>query len=102
VLPPKEGGNQPTRTNNQQHARPRRGTDVVRHGSWYDSLIQQGSGPHALATSTTLELVPRLCGQHVLDVACGQGLATRGWLKQVPNPWLVGEPVFGVSRPASA
>jgi ubiquinone/menaquinone biosynthesis C-methylase UbiE len=48
--------------------------------SWYDTLIREGSGPHRLATATTLQLVPQLSGQRILDVACGQGLATRALL----------------------
>lgn len=44
---------------------------------WYDSLVTAGSGPHETATRCLLGLVPPLDGQAVLDVACGQGLATR-------------------------
>jgi ubiquinone/menaquinone biosynthesis C-methylase UbiE len=44
---------------------------------WYDELVQGGSGPHELAVSTTLRLVPDLRDAQVLDLACGQGLATR-------------------------
>lgn len=44
---------------------------------WYDELVVRGSGPHELATDTTLSLVPPLDGLLVLDLACGQGLATR-------------------------
>jgi len=44
---------------------------------WYDQLVRQGSGPHELAVATTLRLVPDLRGARVLDVACGQGMATR-------------------------
>ena len=46
--------------------------------SWYDELIRAGSGPHETAVRCLLGLVPpSLAGQAVLDVACGQGLATR-------------------------
>jgi ubiquinone/menaquinone biosynthesis C-methylase UbiE len=44
---------------------------------WYDQLLEQGSGPHDLATASLLRLAPRLIGASVLDIACGQGLATR-------------------------
>jgi ubiquinone/menaquinone biosynthesis C-methylase UbiE len=44
---------------------------------WYDQVLKEGSGPHELALATTLRLVPDLRGAHVLDVACGQGLAAR-------------------------
>ncbi len=44
---------------------------------WYDQLIRYGSGPHELAVATTLRLVPELTGRHVLDLACGQGVAAR-------------------------
>jgi ubiquinone/menaquinone biosynthesis C-methylase UbiE len=44
---------------------------------WYDTLIQAGSGPHQLATQTTLRLVPAVHDADGLDVACGQGLASR-------------------------
>jgi hypothetical protein len=30
---------------------------------WYDELLQAGSGPHELAVSTTLRLVPDLPGE---------------------------------------
>jgi ubiquinone/menaquinone biosynthesis C-methylase UbiE len=46
--------------------------------AWYDDLIRSGSGPHDTAVRCLLGLVPpSLPGQTVLDVACGQGLATR-------------------------
>jgi ubiquinone/menaquinone biosynthesis C-methylase UbiE len=46
--------------------------------SWYDDLIRAGSGPHETAVSCLLELLPpSLAGQAVVDVGCGQGLATR-------------------------
>jgi ubiquinone/menaquinone biosynthesis C-methylase UbiE len=44
---------------------------------WYDELVQAGSGPHETAVECTLRLVGDLTGQEVLDIACGQGLATR-------------------------
>jgi len=44
---------------------------------WYDQLIVGGSGPHELAIRTTLDLLPDPMGADVLDIACGQGLATR-------------------------
>jgi 2-polyprenyl-3-methyl-5-hydroxy-6-metoxy-1,4-benzoquinol methylase len=40
-------------------------------------LVQAGIGPHELAVSTTLRLLPDLRDAQVLDLACGQGLATR-------------------------
>ncbi len=45
--------------------------------SWYDALLRSGSGPHELATATTLALAGDVTGQSVLDVACGQGIASR-------------------------
>ncbi len=45
--------------------------------TWYDELITGGSGPHELAVSTTLRLIPDLHGARVLDLACAQGLAAR-------------------------
>ena len=45
--------------------------------TWYDELLTGGSGPHELAVSTTLRLIPDLRGARVLDLACGQGLAAR-------------------------
>src|SRR5688500_15737643 len=44
---------------------------------WYDALVGAGSGPHRTAVDCLLRLVPPLAGAVVLDVACGQGLATR-------------------------
>ena len=41
------------------------------------TLLAVGSGPHELATTTTLQLVSEIDGQTVLDVACGQGMASR-------------------------
>jgi ubiquinone/menaquinone biosynthesis C-methylase UbiE len=45
--------------------------------TWYDDLITGGSGPHQTADACLLRLVPSLKGKDVLDVACGQGLASR-------------------------
>jgi 2-polyprenyl-3-methyl-5-hydroxy-6-metoxy-1,4-benzoquinol methylase len=45
--------------------------------TWYDALLRAGSGPHETATACLRGLVPRLTGAEVLDLACGQGLATR-------------------------
>jgi ubiquinone/menaquinone biosynthesis C-methylase UbiE len=45
--------------------------------TWYDDLITAGSGPHETAVDCLLRLVPRLEGRDVVDIACGQGLATR-------------------------
>lgn len=44
---------------------------------WYDELLRAGSGPHDTAVRCLLDLVPQLNHQVVLDLACGQGLATR-------------------------
>jgi ubiquinone/menaquinone biosynthesis C-methylase UbiE len=45
--------------------------------SWYDELLSSGSGPHETAVECLRLLLPNLSGAAVLDVACGQGLATR-------------------------
>jgi 2-polyprenyl-3-methyl-5-hydroxy-6-metoxy-1,4-benzoquinol methylase len=45
--------------------------------TWYDALLRAGSGPHETATACLLGLVPQLTDAEVLDLACGQGLATR-------------------------
>ena len=44
---------------------------------WYDQLLQHGSGPHQLAVATTLRLAGDVRGASVLDLACGQGIASR-------------------------
>ena len=44
---------------------------------WYDELVTAGSGPHETALGCTLDLVGPLDELRVLDVACGQGLASR-------------------------
>jgi ubiquinone/menaquinone biosynthesis C-methylase UbiE len=53
------------------------GTSWSDIAGWYDELVEAGSGPHETAVECLLRLVPPLGGAHVLDVACGQGLATR-------------------------
>jgi 2-polyprenyl-3-methyl-5-hydroxy-6-metoxy-1,4-benzoquinol methylase len=45
--------------------------------AWYDQLLRDGSGPHETAVACLLGLIPDIAGASVLDVACGQGLATR-------------------------
>lgn len=45
--------------------------------AWYDELVTAGSSPHETAVGCLLRLIPDLTGAAVLDVACGQGLATR-------------------------
>lgn len=44
---------------------------------WYDELLASGSGPHETALESLLGVVGDLDGSAVLDVACGQGMATR-------------------------
>jgi ubiquinone/menaquinone biosynthesis C-methylase UbiE len=44
---------------------------------WYDSLLQSGSGPHEHAVETLMRLSPTAKGADVLDIACGQGHASR-------------------------
>jgi ubiquinone/menaquinone biosynthesis C-methylase UbiE len=44
---------------------------------WYDELVQAGSGPHETALKCTLGLLGEVRGLRVLDLACGQGLASR-------------------------
>jgi len=44
---------------------------------WYDQLVSGGSGPHDTALGCTLGLVGDVEGLVVLDIACGQGLASR-------------------------
>jgi ubiquinone/menaquinone biosynthesis C-methylase UbiE len=48
-----------------------------RIASWYDELLAHGSGPHETAVACLRRLLPDLVGADILDVACGQGLATR-------------------------
>ena len=45
--------------------------------AWYDRLVRGGSGAHETAVECLLGLCPPLDGARVLDVGCGQGLATR-------------------------
>ena len=44
---------------------------------WYDSLLQSGSGPHEHAVEILLRLSATAHGSDVLDIACGQGHASR-------------------------
>jgi ubiquinone/menaquinone biosynthesis C-methylase UbiE len=44
---------------------------------WYDQLVSAGSGPHDTALACTLGLVGEVHGLKLLDIACGQGLASR-------------------------
>src|SRR3954471_11877651 len=44
---------------------------------WYDGVVRSGRTPHGLATRTMLGLAGDVTGRRVLDVACGQGIATR-------------------------
>jgi SAM-dependent methyltransferase len=44
---------------------------------WYDELLEAGSGPHETALACTMALAGEVAGLRVLDIACGQGLATR-------------------------
>lgn len=44
---------------------------------WYDQLVERGSGPHQTAVACLLRMVGELAGVVVLDLACGQGLASR-------------------------
>jgi SAM-dependent methyltransferase len=53
------------------------GTSWSDIAGWYDELVEAGSGPHETAVGCLLGLLPDLGGAMVLDLACGQGLATR-------------------------
>jgi ubiquinone/menaquinone biosynthesis C-methylase UbiE len=53
------------------------GSDWSSIASWYDEQLAAGSGPHETAVATLLGLMPDLASADVVDVACGQGLATR-------------------------
>jgi SAM-dependent methyltransferase len=44
---------------------------------WYDDLVSGRSGPHETAVQCLRQLLPDVRTATVLDVACGQGLATR-------------------------
>lgn len=44
---------------------------------WYDKLLQSGSGPHETALQCLDRLTPEIGGSEVVDVACGQGIASR-------------------------
>jgi SAM-dependent methyltransferase len=44
---------------------------------WYDELLRAGSGPHETAVECLLRLIPQLEGASVIDLACGQGFASR-------------------------
>lgn len=44
---------------------------------WYDGLLRSGRGPHAFATEVTLRLAGDVQGREVLDIGCGQGIASR-------------------------
>ena len=44
---------------------------------WYDELLTSGSGPHQTALACLESLTPGVAGLDVLDLACGQGLASR-------------------------
>lgn len=52
--------------------------------SWYDDFVTRGSGPHETAVECTLDLCGDVRGRHVLDVACGQGLAARALAARGP------------------
>lgn len=45
--------------------------------SWYDVLVDRGSGPHETAIGCLLHLLPDVRGSTVVDVACGTGIAAR-------------------------
>lgn len=44
---------------------------------WYDELLTRGSGPHETATTCLEDLLLPVDGKQVIDVACGQGIASR-------------------------
>lgn len=44
---------------------------------WYDDRLVAGSGPHETAVRCLETLLPTVKDQLVLDVACGQGIASR-------------------------
>ncbi|MCP5032009.1 MAG: class I SAM-dependent methyltransferase [Actinomycetia bacterium] len=45
--------------------------------NWYDRLLTSGSGPHDTALNCLADLLLPVEGLEVVDVACGQGIATR-------------------------
>jgi len=58
---------------------------------WYDQSFLTGSPVHALALPAILALCEGLHGQHVCDLACGQGVAARELASQ-------GAQVTGIDR----
>jgi SAM-dependent methyltransferase len=44
---------------------------------WYVERLAAGSAPHQLAIAAVVELLPKVAGEPVLDLGCGEGLATR-------------------------
>lgn len=44
---------------------------------WYDQCLAAGSGAHETALACTLRLCAPMAGLDALDLACGQGIATR-------------------------
>jgi len=44
---------------------------------WYDQLLSAGSGPHQTALDCLDRLIPDVNGCEIVDVACGQGIASR-------------------------
>jgi len=44
---------------------------------WYDELLVAGSGPHETAIGCLQDLMPDPAGLDIVDVACGQGIASR-------------------------
>jgi SAM-dependent methyltransferase len=44
---------------------------------WYAEQLAGGSAPHQLAIAAVVALLPAVAGDPVLDVGCGEGLATR-------------------------
>ena len=48
---------------------------------WYDALLIGGSGPHQTALWCLESLCPDLTNKSIVDVACGQGIASR-WLAE--------------------
>jgi SAM-dependent methyltransferase len=44
---------------------------------WYDELLTAGSGPHQTALDCLDDLLPPVGGLRMIDVACGQGIASR-------------------------